>query len=196
MSDDGYRVLDVVLQGSAHFMYSQHSSSGRLGYHQTGPDGPPLAVGEVSSSSMEEDELEEEEEEEDKENDQVSSTTPPVSVIPSGATSSAVVHRKYGSKSKWTKDEDEKLRAVVEMYGDKNWERIVAHFPGKSDAQCQHRWSKVVNPALVKGPWTKEVRKTGSVPFPVTLSPGAGSGKGSFLFGVSLRRRPSLRCDR
>ncbi|MBN3286225.1 MYBA protein, partial [Polyodon spathula] len=26
----------------------------------------------------------------------------------------------------------------------------------RTDAQCQHRWQKVLNPELVKGPWTKE----------------------------------------
>lgn len=25
--------------------------------------------------------------------------------------------------------------------------------------QCLHRWQKVLNPELVKGPWTKEVRQ-------------------------------------
>ena len=27
--------------------------------------------------------------------------------------------------------------------------------------QCLHRWQKVLNPELVKGPWTKEVRQHG-----------------------------------
>ncbi|KAL5988541.1 hypothetical protein ACLOJK_036306 [Asimina triloba] len=29
-------------------------------------------------------------------------------------------------------------------------------FPGRSDVQCLHRWQKVLNPDLIKGPWTKE----------------------------------------
>jgi hypothetical protein len=28
--------------------------------------------------------------------------------------------------------------------------------PGKSDVQCLHRWQKVLNPELIKGPWTEE----------------------------------------
>lgn len=36
------------------------------------------------------------------------------------------------------------------------WDVISAHFPDRSDVQCQQRWAKVVNPELVKGPWTKE----------------------------------------
>jgi hypothetical protein len=27
---------------------------------------------------------------------------------------------------------------------------------GRTDAQCLHRWSKVVNPGLVKVPWTQK----------------------------------------
>ena len=37
------------------------------------------------------------------------------------------------------------------------WDGIAAHFQNRSDVQCQQRWAKVVNPELVKGPWTKEV---------------------------------------
>jgi len=31
-------------------------------------------------------------------------------------------------------------------------------FPDKSEVQCLHRWKKVLNPELVKGHWTKEVK--------------------------------------
>lgn len=41
------------------------------------------------------------------------------------------------------------------MYSER-WEIIAKHFPDRSDVQCQQRWQKVVNPELVKGPWTKE----------------------------------------
>ena len=30
-------------------------------------------------------------------------------------------------------------------------------FPDRSEVQCLHRWQKVLNPDIVKGPWTKEV---------------------------------------
>ena len=38
----------------------------------------------------------------------------------------------------------------------KNWKKVAEHFPDRSDVQCLHRWQKVLNPELVKGPWTKE----------------------------------------
>merc|ERR1719438_631514 len=60
-----------------------------------------------------------------------------------------------GEQGRWTKEEDEKLKRLVEVHGER-WDFIASHFPDRADVQCQHRWSKVVNPELVKGPWTKE----------------------------------------
>ena len=36
----------------------------------------------------------------------------------------------------------------------KNWKRIAETIEGRTDVQCLHRWQKVLNPNLVKGPWT------------------------------------------
>ena len=58
---------------------------------------------------------------------------------------------------KWTKSEDTLLKSLVEQYGEK-WDIISKHLPDRSDIQCQQRWTKVVNPDLIKGPWTKEVK--------------------------------------
>ncbi|XP_052750999.1 myb protein isoform X2 [Galleria mellonella] len=63
--------------------------------------------------------------------------------------------RKNINRGRWTKEEDKKLKNYVRMYNE-NWELIAAHFSDRSDVQCQQRWTKVVNPELVKGPWTKE----------------------------------------
>ncbi|CAN9506255.1 unnamed protein product [Ophioblennius macclurei] len=59
-------------------------------------------------------------------------------------------------KVKWSRDEDEKLKKLVEQHGTDSWKLIANVFPGRTDGQCQHRWQKVLNPELVKGPWTKE----------------------------------------
>lgn len=53
--------------------------------------------------------------------------------------------------------QDERLRGAVERNGEV-WETVASYFEDRTDVQCQHRWTKVVNPQLVKGPWTKEVR--------------------------------------
>lgn len=58
---------------------------------------------------------------------------------------------------KWTKNEDSLLKQMVEQYGEK-WDLISSELKERSDIQCQQRWTKVVNPELIKGPWTKEVR--------------------------------------
>ena len=50
-----------------------------------------------------------------------------------------------------------KLREAVMAHKAKNWKKIASMMPSKSDVQCLHRWQKVLNPELVKGPWTKEV---------------------------------------
>ncbi|XP_068160282.1 myb-related protein A [Antennarius striatus] len=59
-------------------------------------------------------------------------------------------------KIKWSRDEDEKLKKLVDQHGTDSWKSIANFFPGRTDGQCQHRWQKVLNPELVKGPWTKE----------------------------------------
>ncbi|XP_076287116.1 proto-oncogene like protein Myb isoform X2 [Lasioglossum baleicum] len=67
---------------------------------------------------------------------------------------------KHINKGRWTKSEDGLLKQLVssvELRGAVlRWDTIAGHFTDRSDVQCQQRWAKVVNPELVKGPWTKE----------------------------------------
>lgn len=60
-------------------------------------------------------------------------------------------HKKIG---KWSEDEDKILTELVSKYGGKNWKKISAFIPGRSSIQCLHRWTKILQPGLVKGPWT------------------------------------------
>ena len=53
----------------------------------------------------------------------------------------------------WTQEEDEKLKQLVDEYGARNWKRIASFFLDRTDVQCLHRWQKVLNPKLIKGPW-------------------------------------------
>ncbi|XP_073993770.1 proto-oncogene like protein Myb isoform X2 [Rhodnius prolixus] len=62
-------------------------------------------------------------------------------------------------KFRWTKEEDVKLKHLVEEFQE-NWSIISQHLPQRTDLQCQQRWHKVVNPELVKGPWTREEDET------------------------------------
>ncbi|KAI8423605.1 hypothetical protein MSG28_012673 [Choristoneura fumiferana] len=61
----------------------------------------------------------------------------------------------YSEDSAAAYEDDKRLKMYVKMYSE-NWELIAAQFSDRSDVQCQQRWTKVVNPELVKGPWTKE----------------------------------------
>lgn len=57
--------------------------------------------------------------------------------------------------SKWTKEEDERLRVAVSMDGERNWKKIAAGIVGRDDSQCLQRWSKTLKPGIVKGRWDK-----------------------------------------
>ncbi|XP_019414938.1 PREDICTED: myb-related protein 3R-1-like [Lupinus angustifolius] len=60
------------------------------------------------------------------------------------------------TKGQWTAEEDEILCKAVERFKGKNWKKIAECFKDRTDVQCLHRWQKVLNPELVKGPWSKE----------------------------------------
>ncbi|KAF8084544.1 hypothetical protein N665_0714s0031 [Sinapis alba] len=60
------------------------------------------------------------------------------------------------TRGQWTAEEDEILKKAVHNFKGKNWKKIAEYFKDRTDVQCLHRWQKVLNPELVKGPWTKE----------------------------------------
>lgn len=55
---------------------------------------------------------------------------------------------------KWTDAEDDLLRAAINEFGEKQWRFISERVKGRSPIQCLHRWSKILKPGLVKGPWS------------------------------------------
>ncbi|XP_073289315.1 transcription factor MYB3R-5-like [Primulina huaijiensis] len=60
------------------------------------------------------------------------------------------------AKGGWTREEDDTLKRAVTAFRGKCWKKIAEFFPNRSEVQCLHRWQKVLNPELVKGPWTQE----------------------------------------
>ncbi|XP_024966648.1 transcription factor MYB3R-3-like [Cynara cardunculus var. scolymus] len=60
------------------------------------------------------------------------------------------------AKGGWTPEEDETLKKAVGVFKGKCWKKIAEYFPDRSEVQCLHRWQKVLNPELIKGPWTQE----------------------------------------
>nr|XP_046920165.1 myb-like protein A isoform X1 [Dermatophagoides farinae] len=61
--------------------------------------------------------------------------------------------KKSVNRGRWSKEEDNKLKRLVEKYNE-DWYQVATHFSDRSDVQCQQRWCKVLNPRLIKGPWT------------------------------------------
>ncbi|KAG0213172.1 hypothetical protein BGX33_003095 [Mortierella sp. NVP41] len=66
--------------------------------------------------------------------------------------------RDRGERIVWTPEEDQRLRAAVEIYGDKTekWAKIAACVPGRTNKNCRKRWFHSLDPKLKKGPWTEE----------------------------------------
>lgn len=65
--------------------------------------------------------------------------------------------RRASVGGKWTPDEDNSLRGIVETYGAKNWKQIAKLLgPTRTDVQCLHRWNKVLKPGLHKGSWSPD----------------------------------------
>ncbi|KAL6619111.1 hypothetical protein ACP70R_034250 [Stipagrostis hirtigluma subsp. patula] len=60
------------------------------------------------------------------------------------------------AKGGWTPEEDETLRKAVHAFKGRHWKKIAAYFPDRTEVQCLHRWQKVLDPELIKGPWTQE----------------------------------------
>jgi hypothetical protein len=67
-----------------------------------------------------------------------------------------------GRTGSWTEDEDNKLKAAVQMHGGKNWNKTIAALvPGRTGNQCQSRWCNVLDPSIAltagsTGAWTED----------------------------------------
>ena len=57
---------------------------------------------------------------------------------------------------RWSDEQDDQLRTAVKKHGEKNWKAIADSVPGRTDSQCLHRWTKVLNPQIKKGLWQPE----------------------------------------
>ncbi|OHS96390.1 Myb-like DNA-binding domain containing protein [Tritrichomonas foetus] len=62
--------------------------------------------------------------------------------------------------TKWSSEEDALLIQLMNEKPNTNWSEYVHYFPGKTGQQVAERWEKVLNPALIKGSWTREEDET------------------------------------
>ena len=58
--------------------------------------------------------------------------------------------------TKWSQQEDDLLIKLYRENPKINWNDVSVNFNGKTPQQISERWSKVVNPDLVKGSWTRQ----------------------------------------
>ncbi|XP_076874923.1 v-myb avian myeloblastosis viral oncogene homolog-like 2a [Brachyhypopomus gauderio] len=60
------------------------------------------------------------------------------------------------ARTKWTLEEDNNLKSLVQRLGPHNWNSIALLLPGRTEQDCRYRFTTVLDPDLVKGSWTKE----------------------------------------
>nr|CAB3493926.1 unnamed protein product [Digitaria exilis] len=58
----------------------------------------------------------------------------------------------------WTEEEDETLKAMVKVHGERKWAAIAQHLPGRIGKQCRERWTNHLRPGVdkAKNIWTEE----------------------------------------
>lgn len=62
----------------------------------------------------------------------------------------------HSKSTKWTHQDDNLLSSIMRENPNPNWADLVKSFEDKTATQISERWEKVLNPALVKGSWTRE----------------------------------------
>lgn len=59
-------------------------------------------------------------------------------------------------KGPWTREEDDCLKSLVEVYGARRWNYIAAKMGGRLGKQCRERWHNHLDPAVNKQPFSLE----------------------------------------
>jgi hypothetical protein len=60
------------------------------------------------------------------------------------------------SRRKFTSDEDDQLRSLVDTLGTKSWEEIARFMPDRTARQCRDRYKNYLLENLITEPWTPE----------------------------------------
>lgn len=59
-------------------------------------------------------------------------------------------------RRKFTQEEDDLLKQLVEKLGVKKWDQIAQHVPGRTGRQCRDRYRNYLVPGYFNGQWTQE----------------------------------------
>ncbi|CAO3592104.1 unnamed protein product [Absidia cylindrospora] len=62
---------------------------------------------------------------------------------------------RQSSYSRWSLEEDERLKQAVAIHGSHKWSLIASHVPNRTPMQCSTRWLGALNPNIHKGRWTE-----------------------------------------
>lgn len=68
----------------------------------------------------------------------------------------SMLTKKTICRHKFSPEEDEKLRQIVQEQGSNNWRFVAELMPGRSARQCRDRWKNYLAPGIKNGPWTPE----------------------------------------
>jgi hypothetical protein len=58
--------------------------------------------------------------------------------------------------TRFTREEDEKLRFLVRELGTSEWVAIAGQMRTRTTRQCRERWQNYLRPDIKNGPWTEE----------------------------------------
>ena len=56
-------------------------------------------------------------------------------------------------KSKFTAEEDAKLKDLVAKYGEKSWKIVSKEMPNRNSRQCRERWKNYLSPTVSQKAW-------------------------------------------
>lgn len=59
-------------------------------------------------------------------------------------------------KSKFTTEEDAKLKQLVNQFGINNWNQISSNMAHRNPRQCKERWFNYLSPMICKSPWSSD----------------------------------------
>ncbi|XP_059303412.1 uncharacterized protein LOC132055548 isoform X1 [Lycium ferocissimum] len=63
-------------------------------------------------------------------------------------------------RREWTEEEDIRLSAAVETFGESNWQIVASVIEGRTGTQCSNRWIKTLHPARKRcGKWSADEDK-------------------------------------
>lgn len=67
----------------------------------------------------------------------------------------ASTHHTFKPHAKFTAEDDEVLKRLVEEFGESNWAFIADRMPGRNARQVKERWAYYLSPRLNHSPWTQ-----------------------------------------